>query len=167
MGRECEMEWGAGFLIAVPQRSPTLTPWRATYSVWSVCAKRPTSETLYYWWIVLNKLSIIVDVVQQSITDWKTLTGHRENHNQSLMLFSGLRCDDSGSYFYLVPSIFLSTIRLSKHIIWNCVDLFQEQLNSKDFCPPVRMCSIKTSWPSVHFSHLVQLTPAIFCLAGF
>lgn len=44
MGREWEMESGAGFLPAVPQRSPTPPPLKTTCSAWSACAKRPTSE---------------------------------------------------------------------------------------------------------------------------
>lgn len=44
MGREWEMENGAGFLPAVPQRSPTPPPSKTTCSAWSACAKRPTSE---------------------------------------------------------------------------------------------------------------------------
>lgn len=32
MGRECEMEKEAGFLLIVPQRSPTPLSWRATYN---------------------------------------------------------------------------------------------------------------------------------------
>lgn len=45
MGREWEMENGAGFLPAVPQRSPTLLPSKTTCSAWSACAKRPTFES--------------------------------------------------------------------------------------------------------------------------
>lgn len=42
--RGCEMERGAGFPPAVPQRSPIPQPWRTTCRGWNVCAKKPTFE---------------------------------------------------------------------------------------------------------------------------